>query len=380
MFATPEPMFATPEPMRATPEPMFATPEPMFAMPEPMLETPEPLLEMPERMREAPEPLLETPEPLAAAELTYPRRIGFVPREKIEAELAPTLVEPFIVEADPAEIETSAETPFTIEAIEEQKPVAAFSEPVVEETIELLEVVDDEQDAVGTIDLSADFEELQVVEPQSDVEAIVPLEALDVEAFEIAAGDADALEILQTPQNVADAAEPPAPQLRVIDVDALKEFAATLEAITTVEPVAVAADEAVAAEAFEFDDLFPRREPVEPSPLGAWHSWTTLEGIAAETSEAPVPTPVVERAAERAVQRAPERPEWVQLVESLRIDVERRRSEQPSIAPKPVRKTPARPIQDEWGLFDPAQCGFAALLSKLDEITDASESRPRRSA
>jgi hypothetical protein len=45
-----------------------------------------------------------------------------------------------------------------------------------------------------------------------------------------------------------------------------------------------------------------------------------------------------------------------------------------------VRKTPSRPVQDEWGLFDPAQCGFAALLSKLDEITDASESRPRRSA
>ena len=77
----------------------------------------------------------------------------------------------------------------------------------------------------------------------------------------------------------------------------------------------------------------------------------------------------------------PERPEWVQLVESLRIDVERRRSEQqPSVAPNPARKTPARPIQDEWGLFDPAQCGFAALLSKLDEITDAGDSRPRRSA
>jgi hypothetical protein len=102
--------------------------------------------------------------------------------------------------------------------------------------------------------------------------------------------------------------------------------------------------------------------------------------MAAETSDAPVPAHVVERATERAVERAPERPEWVQLVESLRIDVERRRSEQPAVAAKPVRITPSRPVQDEWGLFDPAQCGFAALLSKLDEITDASESRPRRSA
>jgi CheY-like chemotaxis protein len=28
------------------------------------------------------------------------------------------------------------------------------------------------------------------------------------------------------------------------------------------------------------------------------------------------------------------------------------------------------PVQDEWGFFDPSKCGFAALLQKLDEITD----------
>lgn len=32
-----------------------------------------------------------------------------------------------------------------------------------------------------------------------------------------------------------------------------------------------------------------------------------------------------------------------------------------------VSKT--RPIQDEWGFFDPGQCGFAVLLDKLDEVT-----------
>lgn len=45
-------------------------------------------------------------------------------------------------------------------------------------------------------------------------------------------------------------------------------------------------------------------------------------------------------------------------------------------APQPApRKNAAKakkpkPIQDEWGFFDPDQCGFAALLDKLDEITD----------
>jgi len=80
------------------------------------------------------------------------------------------------------------------------------------------------------------------------------------------------------------------------------------------------------------------------------------------------------------VERAPERPDWVQLIESLRVDVERRRSEKASGPPKTARMTPTRPVQDEWGLFDPAQCGFAALLAKLDEITEANQSRPRHPA
>jgi hypothetical protein len=357
-----------PEAVATVKEPILEIPDPILEAPEPILEASEPILEEPEPILEEPEPLIETPEPLAATESTRSRRIGFVMHEETEPELAPALEEPFIVEPDRVEIAASVEAAFTIEAPEEQEPVGVFSEPVAEETLELLEVVDDVQDAVGAIDLSADFEDLQVVEAQSDVEAI-----------EIATDETDVLEVLETPEMV-EAVQPAAPQLHAIGVDALKEFAASVEAMTAVEPIAVAAGDAAAAEALEFEDLFPRREPVEPSPLGAWHSWVALEGMAAETSDAPVPAHVVERATERAVERAPERPEWVQLVESLRIDVERRRSEQPAVAAKPVRITPSRPVQDEWGLFDPAQCGFAALLSKLDEITDASESRPRRSA
>ena len=80
--------------------------------------------------------------------------------------------------------------------------------------------------------------------------------------------------------------------------------------------------------------------------------------------------------------------EWVALIESLRHDVERLRMER---AEKPVQKPAqkaaqpatraaqagkkAKPVQDEWGFFDPEQCGFAALLAKLDEVTDADEGR-----
>jgi hypothetical protein len=42
-----------------------------------------------------------------------------------------------------------------------------------------------------------------------------------------------------------------------------------------------------------------------------------------------------------------------------------------------ARRFPDRkPLQDEWGLFDPAQCGFSALLAKLDEITHVAPPLP----
>jgi hypothetical protein len=81
--------------------------------------------------------------------------------------------------------------------------------------------------------------------------------------------------------------------------------------------------------------------------------------------------------------------EWAELIASLRQDIERRRN-QPMPAPpppaQPRRRAPAAvvhaevgskrkstPVQDEWGFFDPHQCGFAALLEKLDQITDTAD-------
>jgi hypothetical protein len=39
------------------------------------------------------------------------------------------------------------------------------------------------------------------------------------------------------------------------------------------------------------------------------------------------------------------------------------------LAPK-ARATDGGPVQDEWGIFDPNQCGFSALVDKLDEVAD----------
>jgi hypothetical protein len=42
-----------------------------------------------------------------------------------------------------------------------------------------------------------------------------------------------------------------------------------------------------------------------------------------------------------------------------------------TVTPPPsVRRRPSKPapVQDEWGFFDPNQCGFEALLARLDAI------------
>jgi len=48
---------------------------------------------------------------------------------------------------------------------------------------------------------------------------------------------------------------------------------------------------------------------------------------------------------------------------------------------KPRRKrAKAVPPQDEWGFFDPDQCGFAALIEKLEEVTDKDDKPAPRGA
>jgi len=112
----------------------------------------------------------------------------------------------------------------------------------------------------------------------------------------------------------------------------------------------------------------------------------------------PQSAPAVKPPAPAPVVAAAKRQEWLELIDSLRLDVDRLRAgrDQASVVPakakepvvsakpkdrrapavasaakKPTKRSKkAKPIQDEWGFFDPEQCGFAALLAKLDEITE----------
>ena len=165
------------------------------------------------------------------------------------------------------------------------------------------------------------------------------------------------------------------PALAELEVDAFDLLPAILE------PREVAVEAIALVAAAEPEELFvdppepPRAdiEPWVPMYLTPGRLWPALEGMPAET-------PALRT----------EQPDWIELVASLRQDLERRRTDPPAVAADPIAARPsgggeadaprlakkqkalakkAKPVQDEWGFFDPEQCGFATLLAKLEEIT-----------
>jgi hypothetical protein len=91
-----------------------------------------------------------------------------------------------------------------------------------------------------------------------------------------------------------------------------------------------------------------------PLRFESHQQWPRMEGMEAE---APAPGTVVEEP-----EPAAEEGTAAELA-----------ARQPT--PLKKKKGKAKPAQDEWGLFDPAQCGFAALLAKLEEITEKEDAR-----
>ena len=159
---------------------------------------------------------------------------------------------------------------------------------------------------------------------------------------------------------------------------AVQEPARVIERAATVQPPPVEAPRAAAsvsrsappaavnpAPVAKAPVAFERREVLElagPVGLTPWRAWPPIEGVPIEVPGIP------------AVAKA-DMPDWKELMASLRQDMERRRTQEhrpPPATRKPRSKT-EKPAVDEWGLFDPEQCGFSALLAKLDEITTTSQ-------
>jgi len=390
-------------------------PDPVV-QPEPVAE-PEPLVAMYEA-----EPLpVEEPEadleiPVAAAPTTPPAALD---------EFVATLEHTTAVDEEPAAAEEIE--PLAAAAPEFEELLADFERtnlPVIEEVHAeewMAETVDDESEAAEDeaddldIDLSIELDavlqaELKPFEPVVPVERYEPLPLAAWQAWprldwtppeKPAALDAHAGNGNGNGNGHHHAQVPETPIVE--DFDQVAEFEEALDAEESLQP---------------FEPVVPA-ERLEPMPMAAWHVWPRMEGVASEAYQEPI-----------APRKAAAKPEWVELMRSLREDIARRRAEltasgpvapppqkpqrpkaaetrvkaaRPASSPAPAPATSAapapspapeevpadekkprpkrtRPIEDEWGLFDPEQCGFAALLDKLDEITvtPPSSRRPER--
>jgi len=330
-------------------------------------------------------------EPVAAdAERTWrtePDAVESEPTWRVDAE--PVVVETksaWSMDAEPVRLET--EPAWSIDA----DPVVVDAERVELSATDMAEDPAIEAADESLFDLSGDIEEL------SGSVATVEVDGEPVGVYTISTDDDadsgvfDAFDLmpgLLDPPNIKELVEAALDHIAAASSMPIEPVPAERRRPTLVrskaarpEPVSI---EAVAARMPTIERTESRRadiKPWVPMYLTSGRMWPALEGVPAET---PAPRS--------------EQPDWIELVASLRQDLERRRTEPSSVAdpvavrpsegaaapvvthrlvakkPRPEAVRKANPVQDEWGFFDPERCGFSTLLAKLEEITDE-EARP----
>ena len=272
----------------------------------------------------------------------------------------------------------------------EEPPSEPGEEPLIdlsEELEGLAEEADAERydgEAVGVYTISAGADD--------------PIEALDLMPAILEPPSALTPATAAPERPVAAAAiEPKAPISGPLFTDEM--FVESLFADDT--PTTLVLEKPVFSEALLFEPAEPPRADIDrwaPMYLTPGRIWPALEGV-------PIETPVART----------EQPDWIELVASLRQDLERRRTDHSTAPPPPVAARPSdgasanplrlvkkprpaaatppaavaataatapataarkmKPLQDEWGFFDPERCGFSTLLAKLEEITEE-DARP----
>jgi hypothetical protein len=363
-----------------------------------------------------PEPIVEAARALAAAEtLAAPEPLATVKEEDPDAVKAsfwgsrirlPKLVSRLVPKAQGADADTSTlrrmipidAVPREPERVPEPAPVAETASEQVAAIAAALQV--EAEPAIELVDTAPaasqvdapPLEEPRLIrsrvrkpkatrrrKPTQKPKAREDIEEIDVDAL-----------IAPLLSEIAErrAPAPPAPPASPRALEAV----APVETVAPSEAVALSAPEPVAR-----SEYIARSEFVEvPEPVALSAPSDVPDDVdpmffADDALTVPPPTPA-----------QAERSAWLELVDSLRQDIERLKAErtQPapavaSAAPEPIvqavvptapavsekpakppmaqvaarqRPKPRRPIEDQWGLFDPEQCGFAALLAKLDEI------------
>ena len=334
------------------------------------VETVDPLIELVALVAEASPIELVTP-PVEAVEAPVELVALVTEASPIELVAPPVeTVEPplelvaLVTEAPPVEliappVET-VEPPVELAALLVEASPVDLGTPVVEPFALALAVTPtaaDDDD--GTIDLSADLTFLSSGEDNADEPA----------AHEVMTGEPAGVYTIDT----SDWEVTPVADAAVVE-EAIAEQAVAEKAV---------AEEALSDEAAYWLADLPGETGMS---LASSQTWPALDGVQAEAlivdEERPVePTPVAGK----------QKPlEWSELVASLRQDIERRRTKPVAAAEPQAAKRPAnlaairrsqpdtrqkphveeeKPLQDEWGFFDPQKCGFAALLAKLEQVT-----------
>ena len=170
--------------------------------------------------------------------------------------------------------------------------------------------------------------------------------------------------------NVAEASEPTVPERREPDEHQRVEWSDILEALRRdAQPVALEREQpaAVQTESIQLPNVLVDAPfwPEPASPQTAAPEPVAPEPVAPEpTLEEPAAVePLPEESA--AVAPLPEEPAAVEPLPEESGHGRRKRSRKAS-------------VEDEWGFFDPDRAGFAALLAKLEEITEDDSAKTQR--
>ena len=150
-----------------------------------------------------------------------------------------------------------------------------------------------------------------------------------------------------------------------LDIDALEDDFGT---VTLVEPAPPEQVQLVAK---------PIEEDVYELSMSSGQPDVDADPVAAEPppSERDV-VPVT--TSEKRVEESAPAPRRTRATPRKKSD-ERRPIKAQKAAPQPARENP-EPVQDEWGLFDPNRCGFAALVDTLNKVTDDKEDKPSKTS
>ena len=242
------------------------------------------------------------------------------------------------------------------------------------------------------LDLSSLLEEVAEVEPGPPA-AAEPLAAWDSEPEIVTLGEFE-----PEPETIAPLELLPEPEAAApLEVLAEPEATAPLELLP--EPEAVAPLEFEPQRSADIEPPWPPAPEQEPQPIAAREPDPPQEFAPLEPVQVPLaPLALAERPAPMSAPRqqlvpiaaapppvaAPQvLPATVQHIVDVptgngtqvqaAVNVNVAVSVQVAaavnvVATTPPRKRKPRPIQDEWGFFDPGQCGFQALMARLDEI------------